>query len=266
MTQGIQFDEKLSRRVRQVYSTADIVAQREAVLLALNPMPGERILDIGSGPGLLAASVAARIGETGSLEGIDISESMVALSRHQCASLPCARFQIGDAVQLPFESGTFDAAVSTQVYEYVGDIDEALRELWRILRPGGRAVILDTDWDSLVWHATNRDRIMRIMAEFSDHCAHPGLPRILAPLLRSTGFRIVGQEVYPLFNPKYHAETYSHGLIDFVATFVRSRASIPPEEIQSWIQEMELLGERDAYFFSLNRYLFLVHKPEGVAS
>jgi arsenite methyltransferase len=63
----------------------------------------------------------------------------------------------GDATALPFPDGAFDAAAAVQVYAYVEDLDMALAELFRVLRPGGRAVVLDTDLDSMVWHAEARD-------------------------------------------------------------------------------------------------------------
>ena len=86
---------------------------------------------------------------------------MVALSRRRFADPPLReRTSIlkADATRLPFEAGHFDAAVSTQVYEYVPDVDRALADLYRVLRPGGRALILDTDWDSLVWHSSDQAR------------------------------------------------------------------------------------------------------------
>jgi precorrin-6B methylase 2 len=58
VTSGIQYDEAWSRRVEALYTTSDVVAQREAVLQTLEPRPGERALDIGSGPGLLAQALA----------------------------------------------------------------------------------------------------------------------------------------------------------------------------------------------------------------
>jgi arsenite methyltransferase len=65
---------------------------------------------------------------------------------------------------LPYPHRAFDAAVSTQVYEYVADVATAPAELRRLLRPGGRALVLDTEWDSVVWHVADRDRHRRIMA------------------------------------------------------------------------------------------------------
>ncbi len=87
MSAGLQFDEETSRRVEAIYSTPDVVAQRKAVLEALELRPGERVLDVGSGPGFLAADMAVAVGDSGRVRGIDISEGMVAISQRRCVNL-----------------------------------------------------------------------------------------------------------------------------------------------------------------------------------
>ena len=174
---GLQFDGETARRVEAIYSTPDVVAQREAVLQALGLRPGERVLDVGSGPGFLAADMA--VGASGRVRGIDISEGMVTISQRRCVNLTHMDFQVGTATRLPFPESGFDVAVSTQVYEYLSDTDlsAALSELYRVLRPGGRALILDTDGDSLVWHSTDPMRMKRVLEAWSEHCADFHLPR-----------------------------------------------------------------------------------------
>jgi ubiquinone/menaquinone biosynthesis C-methylase UbiE len=153
---GTKFDEETSRKVEAVYLTPEVVAQRRQVLEALKPDAGERVLDIGAGPGLLAYDIAAAVGRTGHVRAIDASGAMVAMSSKRCAGQPWAEFRTADASQLPYSDDSFDAAVSTQVYEYVPDVPAALRELHRILRSGGRAVIMDTDYGSLVGNQHRR--------------------------------------------------------------------------------------------------------------
>jgi arsenite methyltransferase len=143
----LQFDENASRHIQRMYSTPDVVQQRAEVLALLAAQPGERVLDIGSGPGFLVASLADAVGDGGAVHGLDPSPPMNAVARDLIGSRPWARIDDGDAVELPYPDRAFDAAVSTQVYEYVADIPRALSELRRVLRPGGRALVLDTDWD-----------------------------------------------------------------------------------------------------------------------
>jgi arsenite methyltransferase len=264
---GLQFDEETSRRVEAIYSTSDVETQREAVLQALGLRPGERVLDVGSGPGFLAADMAVAVGDLGRVRGIDISEGMIAISQRRCVNLTQVEFQVGTATRLPSPESGFDVAVSTQVYEYLSDIDlpRALSELYRVLRPGGRALILDTDGDSLVWHSTDPMRMKRVFEAWSEHCADFHLPRRLSSRLVQAGFRIHRRDCIPLFNPDLDPNTYSSGLIDLIVAFVPSRRGVKQEEVEAWAEDLRRLGREGLYFFSLNRYLFLVMKP-GSAS
>src|SRR3990167_4524013 len=151
--------------------TPDVVAQRARVIDLLAPTPGERLLDVGIGPGLLALDLARLVGESGRLVGLDLAPAMVAAAADRLAGVGHAEVRIGDAADLDLPDGAFDAAVSTQVYEYVDDMPRALAELHRVLRPGGRAVILDTDWRSLVWHSSDTARMDRMLACWDDHLA-----------------------------------------------------------------------------------------------
>src|ERR1700754_4624081 len=114
----LNFDENGARRTEQTYASPDVVAQRELVLSVLAPQPGERVLDIGSGPGCLLAAIAEAVGPTGAAHGVDPSPAMNALAATRTDGMPWVRIDDGDAVALPYPDGVFDAAVSTQVHEY----------------------------------------------------------------------------------------------------------------------------------------------------
>lgn len=257
------FDDQASQRLEAVYLTPDVVEQRRQTLRALKLQPGEQVLDVGSGPGLLAAEMAAAVGPTGHVTGIDASHSMVTLSRRRCDEPEVAgrlSFIDGDATALPFEDAAFDVGVSTQVYEYVEDVAAALQELGRVIRPGGRALILDTDWDSVVWNASNPERMQKILAAWARRFAHPHLPRMLTRLLQDAGFYVEHRDVLVIFNPEYDSETYSLRNAEIMASFAVDHQSVPIAEIEAWKEDLESLGRKGGYFFSLNRYLFMATK------
>src|SRR5436309_886425 len=205
-----------------MYMTPDVVEQRRAVRAALALRYGEKVLDIGSGAGLLAHELAAEVGAAGSVDGIDPSESMLALARRRRPPDGAAelRFVAGDACALPFPEGSFDAAVATQVYEYVQDMPAALGEAFRVLRPGGRLLVLDTDWGSIVWHSGDTERMRRMLAVWDEHLVDPYLPRRLTRLLSDARFSLVRREVIPLLNVGYAPNTLSVGLMRFIMEFV----------------------------------------------
>jgi arsenite methyltransferase len=261
MSGGLQFDEETSRKVEAVYQTPDVIAQRRQVLKALDLRAGEQVLDIGSGPGLLAYEMALSVGPSGRVCGIDTSEDMLAMSRKRCADKPWTEFKKADAAQLPYPDKSFDAAVSTQVYEYVADIPAALAELFRILGPGGRVLIMDTDYGSLVIHTKDQVRMERVLSAWNEHFVHATLPRTLSRQLREAGFTLRQREVIPMFNPKYQENTFAKGALSIMASFAVGRKGVSQEEASAWFAEFAELGKQGEFFFSVNRYLFVADKP-----
>jgi len=248
----LEFDEQNAQRLVKVYTTPDVVEQRRATREILALKPGEHVLDVGSGPGFLAAEMAEEVGPDGRVAGVDPSESMLVLARRHA---PAAELQAGGALELPFPDASFDAVVSTQVLEYVEDVAAALAEARRVLRPGGRVLVLDTDWDSTVWRTAEPERMRRVMAAWAEHLADPYLPRRLPRLLREAGLTLTHASVLAILNHPYDADTYSAGMIPMVASYVAGRRDVTEAEAAAWADELTGLGED--YFFSLNRYVFV---------
>jgi SAM-dependent methyltransferase len=257
---ALQFDDDMSRRIEATYTTPDVVEQRRQVLELLALQRGETVLDIGSGPGFLAVEMAEVVGAEGSVYGIDPSESMLAIAaeREPLERSAALHFRTGGATDLPFDDASFDAVTSTQVYEYVEDMPRALSEAYRVLRPGGRLLVLDTDWDSVVWRSRDPDRMRRVLTVWDEHLADPHLPQRLTGLLGDAGFAITSTSAIPMLNVGYEPRIYSAGLIGFITTFVAGRAGITPAEAEAWRDELTSSGAD--YFFSVNRYVFVAVK------
>ena len=174
---------------------------------------------------------------------------MLAIAEARCASQPHVSFREADALSLPFADDEFDAAIISQVYEYVTDMEAALAELFRVFKPGGRALIMDTDWGSLVWNAQDAARAKRIFTAWDAHLADPHLPRRLSPLLQGAGFEIAGVRVLQLLNTEYPAENYSHGMVSVIVPFVIRKGGVPKEEGQSLGGGFDGAGRARGVFF-----------------
>jgi demethylmenaquinone methyltransferase / 2-methoxy-6-polyprenyl-1,4-benzoquinol methylase len=102
--------------------------------------PGDRVLDVCTGTGRLAALLHRRVGPSGEVIGVDLTEAMLEVARKR---YPDVGFLVGDACQLPFPDRSFTAVTMAFGLRNIQDRQLAVRELARILRPGGRAVILE---------------------------------------------------------------------------------------------------------------------------
>lgn len=253
----LPFDGDSAQRLAATYATPDVVGQRRRTLELLDVRPGERVLDVGTGPGQLLASLADAVGAHGAAHGTDPSPAMAAMARERVGDGAVVHDGGVDGPgSLP--DGPFDAVVCTQVMEYVPDVPAALGEFVRVLRPGGRVLVLDTDWDSVVWHVTDRERHRRVMDAWDDHLAHPRLPCTLGPQLRDAGFDDVRVDVIPLLNPVWDRDTFGAGMIGMIAAYVPGHRGVTDDEAQAWLADVT---GRDDYFFSLNRYCFRAVLP-----
>ncbi len=161
--------------------------------------PGDRVLDVATGTGDLAIELASR---GCSVVGSDFSEEMLARAR---AKAPGVAFEHGDAQALPYPDDAFDAATVGFGARNFGDLAQGLREMIRVVRPGGRVVVLEITTPSKpplsTFFSLWFDRVVPLLGRLSDSDAYTYLPasvrrfpdaRALATLMHSLGLRDVG--------------------------------------------------------------------------
>jgi demethylmenaquinone methyltransferase/2-methoxy-6-polyprenyl-1,4-benzoquinol methylase len=102
--------------------------------------PGDRILDVATGTGDLAAAAVEAVAPDGEVIGVDFSPEMLARA---AAKVPRARFEIADALALPFAADEFDAATVGFGARNFSDLERGVAEMVRVTKPGGRVVILE---------------------------------------------------------------------------------------------------------------------------
>jgi len=109
---------------------------------------GMRVLDCGCGPGTISAGLAKAVGN-GTVHGIDQSEQQIteAVTRHQLSNLT---FSADSVYRLPFKDETFDLVFAHALFEHLGDQDAALREINRVLKPGGLVGLCSPDFGAFI--------------------------------------------------------------------------------------------------------------------
>jgi len=256
----LAFDEKLSRQLESNYSRRDFQRRRRLVHEALNAQPGERVLDVGCGPGFYVAELLDRVGKTGAVVGVDVSAEMLNLARRRCEGQANVAFHDASATALPAADSSFDAALSVQVLEFVADVDAALAEIRRVLRPGGRVVLWDVDWSTVSWHSETPDRMSRVLHAWDAHLSHPSLPRTLAARLKAAGFESIVTEGHAFASAEFTPEGYGCAILPGIARYVAGHEGITEEEAQSWASEQHELGEAGKFFFACIQVCFTARR------
>jgi ubiquinone/menaquinone biosynthesis C-methylase UbiE len=240
----------MARLQRALAQCHDMVVRRTTVLGALSLRSGESVLEVGCGGGFYAYEAAQCVGSTGKVCAVDVSADQVAAAKARCAEFAWVECQVADAIKLPYGDAEFDALYGVQVFEYVAKIDDALREIRRALRPGGRVIILATNWSSVVWHSDQPARMERVLAAFAAHATYADLPAILSAKLRQCGMTSIRQTPVPVLNTSYHPNSFSYWLARVIRPFVLGRQAVTPEEAGAWLREFEELEQKGGYFFS----------------
>ena len=251
---GHSFDESEATTIEALYTTDAAARRRAFVRELLGPTGDERVLSVGCGPGFEPAELAEVAGR---VNAVDRSEAMLALARERCGD-DRVSLERGVATDLPLADGAVDAAVSVQVLEYVEDVPGALAELARVLRPGGRAVLYATDWDSLVWASDDRERTYRVAAAYEGHCAHPHLGSRLQGPLRDSPLNLDRVEPFTICNTTL-ADSFAGHLREAVQEFVAARDD--PATARAWAADLDDREAAGETLFSLTAYGHLVTKP-----
>lgn len=257
----LAFDDETGKQLEQLYQIRDAVHRRRLVRAALAAAPGERVLDVGCGPGFYCAELVEEVGPEGSVVGVDASPQMLRLAARRCEDRGNVVFHQADATALPVEGMSFDAAVCVQVLEYVSDVRAGLAGIYRALRPGGRIVVWDVDWATVSWHSLDPARMERVLRTWEEHLAHPSLPRTLAPALRAAGFERVELHAHSSASARFDPETFGTALVPLIEGFVAGRGDLTVQDASAWATEQRELGERSEYFFAWTQFCFTAARP-----
>jgi len=145
---------------------------------------GDSVIDVACGTGKLSVALAERVGPFGRVLGVDLSPAMVAYARRAHPDLVQLHFEAGNALDLPAEDGEFDAATIAFGLRNLADFEAGLRELRRVVRPGGRVVCLELSmprpraWGRF-FHATFRRSAPLLGSLFGRRHAYSYLPQSL---------------------------------------------------------------------------------------
>ena len=139
--------ENIQRTFNAIHDTYDdvktIKEPAERLPYYANLVPGQSILDVGCGTGWCTIAAANLLGTQGNIVGVDIADNLLELARNKSVSAGVSNveFSVGNAEELNFADNSFDVVLSSLVIFLLNDINKALGEWYRVLKPGGTVVI-----------------------------------------------------------------------------------------------------------------------------
>jgi SAM-dependent methyltransferase len=220
--------------------------------------PGHRILDVGCGPGTDTIILGQLVGQSGRVFGVDHDATMVAEANRRARDSDVSAWvehRQAEATALPWEASEFHACRSERLFEHLLDPEAVLAEMVRVTKPGGRVVVLDTDWGSLSTDTEETDIERR-------------LARVHAERRLSNGYS--GRRLYRLFK----CRNLDHLNIEMIPTLVTSYpmarriltldktekeavacGTVTEQEVELWHNSLERADAEGAFFSSVSMVL-----------
>ncbi|HXQ94990.1 MAG TPA: methyltransferase domain-containing protein [Thermoplasmata archaeon] len=210
---------------------------RSDLIARLAPRPGEKILDLGTGPGEPAITIAGAVGPSGHVTGVDLSENMVAIASRvaKARGLSNVDFRAMDGGDLQLPDASFDAAVSSFGFQIFTDPEAAARGAFRVIRPGGRiAVSVWSTGDRVPWiHAIIGPMLEHAEPDESGYIPTPyetGGPGEMVAFLEQAGFRDATEERREYYLHFADQPAYFHAILK--ATPIGHSLSEEPEAVR----------------------------------
>lgn len=256
-------------RLAALVQTLDIQAEQPAVvrlrewsLAALDPRPGETAVDVGSGTGSEVLRLAELVGPSGRALGVEPNHGLrgVAQERAASAGATMVSFVDGEAAALPFDSGSVDVLRCERVLQHLDDPQAAVDDFARVLRPGGRVAILDSDWGTVITHPGDPQLLRRYAESNWSRMANPFSGRHLANQLRSAGLDVdldIGSSA--LIMPPLAVVT--SGIMRANAEAAVADGHLTRDEVEGLVAEVTAAAEAGTAFMSVTMFAVVGRKP-----
>jgi ubiquinone/menaquinone biosynthesis C-methylase UbiE len=188
------------RFMDEAQKPAGIQASKRLMLERMALTPGQAVLEVGCGPGTDIFDLAEIVGPAGRLVGLDASEVMIAEARRRASERQLAiTFEVGQVQALPFPDATFDVCRAARLLEHLPDAGQALTEMVRVTRKGGRVVVFDFDWDTLIIDHPDKETTRTIVRSFSDSVQNGWIGRQLPRLFKEQHLEVLSLDPVQIF-------------------------------------------------------------------
>jgi SAM-dependent methyltransferase len=221
--------------------------------------PGRRILDVGCGFGLETLRLARLAGPSGRVAGIDKSADFIAdASARAKAEGLAIDFRTGDADALPWPDASFDCVRAERLLIYLKDPALAVREMLRVLRPGGGLALIEPDYSTTTVNLPDRPALRRALAHEADTAVlQSWLPGPLAGILADLGLAGIARASRVLVFPQDLGATY----FTAVGRHAADAGALDAAELAAWTDDIAALRARGRLFGTVGYFLFTATRP-----
>jgi ubiquinone/menaquinone biosynthesis C-methylase UbiE len=236
----------------------DIIAQWLFYLSVLQPQAGQVIIDVGCNTGETEKFLVQTYPAIGKVIGLEnnLTAYEQAVTRWQAEGTdPRIEFKQGDAHHLPFPDNEVDGVLCVEMLEWAASPLQALAEIRRVVKVGGWALIIHTDFETQVFSASDKQRCRKIVQSFADAGPNGQMGRELYGLCKKAQFERVEPSIYPLVNQNWSPDLYSYKVAYMMVDWLKQQALVPTDELNAWLLDLEDQQARNLFFYSINRYL-----------
>ena len=223
----------------------------EELLLPLNLQSGSRVLDFGCGPGFVSLGMANIVGSAGHVYGVDLNNQFVSAASKRAVDIPQVSFHLVENGNIPLASNTVDRVLCKNVLEYVPSVSSTLIEFRRVLEPGGRVFVIDSDWRFIVVEPWGAERTTRFFNAASVAFRTPEIGRGLRSSLLDAGFESVEVQIQAGVDITGGSLSVLRNMASYASKFNAMR----PEETSELIVEAEQAVKAGTYLFTLPQFL-----------
>jgi ubiquinone/menaquinone biosynthesis C-methylase UbiE len=254
----------LTRWIRYLDTVAQLdymQSVKHAVTMRLDLHAGDSVLDAGCGTGDDVRAMAPWVGTSGQVVGLDIHEDTLAEARRRPEDAGIlVEFVQGDVERLPFADATFSACRAERMFQHLENPRQALRELVRVTRLGGRIVLFDADWETLIVDADDTSTTRAILQTKSDLLRHGWIGRQLAGLMHGAGLDEIAVEPMTLVLTDGPLAIALHGL-QRAAEEAERRGLLTREQRDAWFDDVLHRHADGRFFSSVTAFIVCGRKP-----
>ena len=243
--------ERLQRYERMFLWRPELEAMLERMALKA----GQHVLDFGCGPGFVAEGIAAAVGTTGRVVGVDLNQTFIERAQARNRQRADIEFVVGDG-RVPHAAASFDRALCKNVLEYVSDAQATLSDLYRVLKPGGLLHVSDSDWGFLLVHPWAPAETAKLFGAAGVAFREPLIGRRLPGMLQRAGFINIDVQIQATADRVGRMRP----VLENMANYARVSGTMPEAEVRGLLQRTDAAIEHGDFMMVLPQFSIIAQR------